>query len=66
NELALDRTVLVVAHRLETVRASDSILVVEGGRIVEQGRHEDLVQNGGLYASMAASGGLIEDAGGWR
>lgn len=66
NELALDRTVLVVAHRLETVRASDSILVVEGGRIVEKGRHEDLVQNGGLYASMAASGGLIEGAGGRR
>jgi len=46
------RTALVVAHRLSTVRAADSILVLERGRIVEAGSHAELVQKGGAYAAM--------------
>jgi ABC-type multidrug transport system fused ATPase/permease subunit len=46
------RTVVVIAHRLSTVRAADLILVVEGGRIVERGRHDDLLAAGGRYAEL--------------
>jgi ATP-binding cassette subfamily B protein len=45
-----NRTVLVIAHRLSTVRKADWILVMEGGRVVESGTHEDLVRLGGYYA----------------
>lgn len=45
-----DRTTLVIAHRLATVRKADRIVVMEDGRIVDIGRHEDLLARGGLYA----------------
>jgi ATP-binding cassette subfamily B protein len=48
------RTTLVIAHRLATVRQADRIVVMEGGRIVELGRHEELTQAGGLYARLAS------------
>jgi ATP-binding cassette, subfamily B, bacterial len=51
NALA-SRTSLVIAHRLSTIRDADRILVVEAGRIVEAGRHEDLLAAGGLYAEL--------------
>ena len=51
--LAQGRTVLVVAHRLATVKKADRIIVFDGGRIVATGRHDDLVAEGGLYARLA-------------
>ncbi|MDR1848681.1 MAG: ABC transporter ATP-binding protein/permease [Zoogloeaceae bacterium] len=49
---ARGRTTLVIAHRLSTVMNADEILVMEGGRIVERGRHDALLRQGGLYARM--------------
>ena len=47
-----NRTSIVIAHRLSTVRAADLILVLEHGRIVERGRHEELLKNNALYAEL--------------
>ncbi len=47
------RTTLIIAHRLATVQRADRIVVLDEGRIVEEGRHADLVRRGGLYARLA-------------
>lgn len=57
DELARDRTLLVIAHRLNTVRRADQILVLDGGRIVEQGTHDALLAADGRYARMIAAHG---------
>jgi ATP-binding cassette subfamily B protein len=51
--LSADRTTLIVAHRLATVKKADRIVVLDEGRIVASGKHDDLVTQGGLYARLA-------------
>ncbi|MEO6434024.1 MAG: ABC transporter transmembrane domain-containing protein [Sphingomicrobium sp.] len=53
DRLMADRTTIVIAHRLATVRAADRIVVMDGGRIVEEGKHAALTKRGGLYARLA-------------
>ena len=50
--LMRDKTCFVIAHRLSTIRSADLILVVQGGQIVEQGRHQELLRRDGAYAAM--------------
>ena len=55
SELRRDRTSFIIAHRLSTIRDADLIVVIEGGRIVEQGSHAELLERGGAYWAMASS-----------
>ena len=52
DHLIPDRTTLVIAHRLSTIEHADQVLVLEQGRLVEQGTHAQLLARGGLYAHL--------------
>ncbi len=52
NELMKGRTCFVIAHRLSTIQNADCILVLQKGRITEQGSHEELLQKGGFYSTL--------------
>jgi ATP-binding cassette subfamily B protein len=57
------RTAIVIAHRLSTIQHMDRIVVMDDGKIIEQGSHRQLLKQGGAYAKLWArqSGGFIED-----
>lgn len=57
------KTVIAIAHRLSTIAAMDRLIVLDKGQIVEQGTHQELVNNNGIYAQLWAhqTGGFIAD-----
>ena len=60
--LTVGRTTFVIAHRLSTVRDADQILVMEGGKLVEQGKFDELVRRNGLFAQLNNQGQFLADA----
>lgn len=62
-ELTRDKTIIMIAHRLKTVRNADQILVVDEGRIVQQGKHEELIGQEGIYADFVLG---RKEAIGWK
>ena len=63
SRLLAGKTVLVIAHRMRTVAGADKIVVLDGGRVAEQGAPAELMAKGGLYARMAA---LQTESAKWR
>ena len=62
-ELTHDKTVIMIAHRLKTVRNADCIFVVDGGKIVQRGTHEELVGQDGIYRRFVVE---RRQASGWK
>lgn len=62
-ELTKNKTIVMIAHRLKTVRNADKILVLDNGSIVQQGRHEDLIEQKGIYADFVLG---RKEAIGWK
>ncbi|HCJ01246.1 MAG TPA: ABC transporter ATP-binding protein, partial [Sulfitobacter sp.] len=52
DRLSQGRTTLVIAHRLSTIRGADKIVVMDRGRVMDEGKHEDLLARGGIYADL--------------
>ena len=61
--LTRNKTIIMIAHRLKTVRHADQILVIDHGRIVQQGQHEQLIEQPGIYADFV--GGKKQTVG-WK
>ena len=55
DEISRDHTVVLVAHRLSTIVNADKIIVLEDGRVVEEGTHKELIGNGGAYCELYRS-----------
>ena len=55
NGVTTGRTAVTIAHRMSTAEVADKVVVVDAGRVVEVGRHEDLVDAGGVYSRLHAS-----------
>ena len=62
-ELTRNKTILMIAHRLKTVKNADQILVIDDGRIVQKGTHKELITQEGLYADFV---GKRKEAVGWK
>ena len=63
DELTKNKTVIMIAHRMKTVRNADNIIVLKDGKIAQQGRHETLLQQQGIYADFVHA---REKAAGWQ